>query len=87
VIAETAAFETSRMAVARAARPPYGAMVALDDAVDLDPALRDLVSLRASTVNSCAYCVDMHTLDRRAWAESSVGIRTPASSRTPILRT
>jgi AhpD family alkylhydroperoxidase len=69
VIAETTAFETSRMAVARAARPPYRAMVALDDAVELDPALRDLVSLRASIVNGCAYCVDMHTLDARKRGE------------------
>jgi AhpD family alkylhydroperoxidase len=70
VIAETIAFETSRMAVAWAARPPYRAMVALDDAVELDPALRDLVSLRASIVNGCAYCVDMHTLDARKRGES-----------------
>ena len=63
-------FETPRMAVARAARAPYRAMIALDDAVELEPALRDLVSLRASIVNGCAYCVDMHTKDARKRGES-----------------
>jgi AhpD family alkylhydroperoxidase len=45
-------------------------MIALDDAVELEPALRDLVSLRASIVNGCAYCVDMHTKDARKRGES-----------------
>jgi AhpD family alkylhydroperoxidase len=70
VIDATTAFEPPRMHVARAARTPYRAMVALDDAVELDPKLRDLVALRASIVNGCAYCVDMHTLDARKRGES-----------------
>ena len=45
-------------------------MVALDNAIELDSALRDLVSLRASILNGCAYCVDMHTLDARSRGES-----------------
>jgi AhpD family alkylhydroperoxidase len=45
-------------------------MVALDGAIELDSSLRDLVSLRASILNGCAYCVDMHTLDARARGES-----------------
>jgi AhpD family alkylhydroperoxidase len=32
----------------------------------LDPALLDLVRLRASQINGCAYCVDMHSKDLRA---------------------
>jgi AhpD family alkylhydroperoxidase len=70
VIETLTAFEPPRMAVARAARTPYRAMNALDDAVELDAALRDLVSLRASILNGCAYCVDMHTLDARKRGES-----------------
>ena len=27
----------------------------------LDPKLLELVKLRASLINGCAYCVDMHT--------------------------
>lgn len=45
-------------------------MVALDGAIELDSSLRDLVSLRASILNGCAYCVDMHTLDARARGET-----------------
>jgi len=36
----------------------------------LDPALLDLVRLRASQINGCAYCVDMHTKDARARGET-----------------
>jgi AhpD family alkylhydroperoxidase len=70
VIDTLTAFEPARMDVARAARTPYRAMNALDGAIELDPALRDLVSLRASILNGCAYCVDMHTLDARKRGES-----------------
>lgn len=36
----------------------------------LEPQLLDLVKLRASQINGCAYCVDMHTKDARARGES-----------------
>jgi AhpD family alkylhydroperoxidase len=36
----------------------------------LDQSLVDLVSLRASQINGCAYCVDMHWKDLRAAGES-----------------
>ncbi len=36
----------------------------------LEPALLELVRLRASIINGCAYCVDMHTKDARAQGES-----------------
>jgi len=35
----------------------------------LDPRLLDLVYLRASMINGCAYCVDMHWKDLRAAGE------------------
>ena len=44
----------------RAVPDLHRAMVALDDAVSLDPALRELVRLRASLINGCAFCIDMH---------------------------
>ena len=37
----------------------------------LDPGLRELVRLHASTINGCAYCVDMHSKDARAAGERS----------------
>jgi len=36
----------------------------------LDSKLRDLVHLRASQINGCAYCIDMHWKDLRAEGEN-----------------
>ena len=36
----------------------------------LDTVLQDLVNLRASQINGCAYCVDSHSKDLRAAGES-----------------
>jgi AhpD family alkylhydroperoxidase len=40
------------------------------DAAGIDPLLRELVRVRASQLNGCAYCVDMHTRDARAAGET-----------------
>ena len=40
------------------------------DRVEFDPRLRELVRARASQLNGCAYCVDMHTTDARAVGET-----------------
>jgi AhpD family alkylhydroperoxidase len=40
------------------------------DRVDFDPQLRELVRVRASQLNGCAYCIDMHTKDARAIGET-----------------
>jgi AhpD family alkylhydroperoxidase len=36
----------------------------------LDPALVELVKMRASQMNGCAFCLDMHTKDARAAGET-----------------
>jgi len=36
----------------------------------LEPKLLELVKVRASQINGCAYCIDMHTKDARAQGES-----------------
>lgn len=36
----------------------------------LESSLLDLVKLRASQINGCAYCIDMHTKDARVRGES-----------------
>jgi AhpD family alkylhydroperoxidase len=49
------------------------AMMALETAVGklgLEPSLIELVKLRASQINGCAYCVDMHATDARKAGES-----------------
>jgi len=40
------------------------------DRVNIDPTLRELVRIRASQINGCAYCVDMHTKDARLVGET-----------------
>jgi AhpD family alkylhydroperoxidase len=40
------------------------------DRVGFDSKLRELVRIRASQLNGCAYCVDMHTKDSRAIGET-----------------
>src|SRR5207249_5729643 len=52
---------------------PLRAMLALEKYVHecgLEPKLLELVKMRASQINSCAYCIDMHTKDARALGES-----------------
>ncbi|MEJ8857044.1 carboxymuconolactone decarboxylase family protein [Variovorax robiniae] len=49
------------------------AMLALSAAVSklgLEPLLSELVKLRASQINGCAYCVDMHSTDARKRGET-----------------
>ncbi|HEV3391515.1 MAG TPA: carboxymuconolactone decarboxylase family protein [Solirubrobacteraceae bacterium] len=41
------------------------------DKVEFDQLLRELVRIRASQINGCAYCIDMHTKDARATGESA----------------
>jgi AhpD family alkylhydroperoxidase len=36
----------------------------------LEPALAELIKVRASQINGCAYCIDMHTKDARSNGES-----------------
>jgi AhpD family alkylhydroperoxidase len=63
-------FEQPRLSLKKASTEAYRAMIALDGAIDFDPQLGELVRLRASILNGCAYCVDMHTRDARAAGES-----------------
>ena len=63
----------------------YDAMMALSNAAakDIDAELGELIKIRASQINHCTYCLDMHTRDARkhgvseqkldvlaAWAEA-----------------
>ncbi len=40
------------------------------DEAGLEPSLRLLIQLRASQINGCAYCLDMHWKDAKALGES-----------------
>jgi len=55
------------------AAPAHRAMAVLQTNVydsGLDPLLLELVKMRASQINGCAYCLDMHSKDARAMGES-----------------
>ena len=55
------------------------------DRVDFDPRLRELVRIRASQLNGCAYCIDMHTKDARAIGETEQRLYAlPAWRETPF---
>ncbi|MEU8688094.1 carboxymuconolactone decarboxylase family protein [Streptomyces sp. NPDC048665] len=69
--AEYVAEHTPRMQFAEHAPEVYKAMVRLDAAArrGLDPTLYELVKIRASQLNHCAFCLDMHTKDALAAGE------------------
>jgi len=54
----------------QAAAEPYAAMLRLDESIDVEQPLRELVKVRASQLNRCAFCIDMHWKDARALGES-----------------
>lgn len=58
----------SRVNFAKAAPDAYKAVAALDSYVKgsgIEPRLIHPIKLRASQINGCAYCVDMHTKEAR----------------------
>ncbi|MFN2745010.1 MULTISPECIES: carboxymuconolactone decarboxylase family protein [Bacillus] len=51
----------------------YAGMVELEKAQassSLDPVLKELIKIRASQLNGCAFCLNMHTKDARQNGES-----------------
>jgi AhpD family alkylhydroperoxidase len=57
----------------KASPQAYQAMAALGHFVDscgLERGLLELVRMRASQINGCAYCLDMHSKDARALGET-----------------
>ena len=63
----------SRLDFYKASPTGTRAMMALEKAVSecgLEKPLMELVRLRASQVNGCAFCVDMHTTDARKGGET-----------------
>ena len=62
-----------RLDYAAAAPDGYKAIIGLEQYVrnsGLEPLLLELVKTRASQINGCAYCIDMHTKDARAEGET-----------------
>ncbi|WP_251094617.1 carboxymuconolactone decarboxylase family protein [Streptomyces sp. Caat 7-52] len=69
---EYAPEHTPRLNWAEHAPDVYKAMIRLETAArqGLDPKLYELVKIRASQLNHCAFCLDMHTKDALAAGES-----------------
>lgn len=68
-----------RLSVIDHAPRQAAALFRLAQSIELDRRLDDLISLRASQINGCAFCIDMHWKDARAAGESeerlySVGV-------------
>ncbi|AXG81666.1 carboxymuconolactone decarboxylase family protein [Streptomyces paludis] len=68
---------TPRVALKKTTPEVSGAMGALHGAAvsaardaKVEPELLELIRIRASQINGCAFCLDMHTKDARAQGES-----------------
>jgi AhpD family alkylhydroperoxidase len=63
-----------RLEAQKASPAAYHAMLALEMFVrkssKLEPSLIELVKMRASQINACAFCIDMHSKDARAAGET-----------------
>ncbi|QOR71856.1 carboxymuconolactone decarboxylase family protein [Ruania alkalisoli] len=57
----------TRLDLARTNKLGYAAVIGLEGYARraVDPVLYDLIKLRASVLNGCGYCVDMHATDGR----------------------
>lgn len=79
---------TKRIDLSRVGHGAYRAMFALEQHVrqsGLEGSLLELVKLRASYINHCAYCVDMHSKDARAEGETEQRIfAVPVWRETPF---
>lgn len=70
---------TARLEYGKASPSAVRALGALERYIDncgLEASLLDLVKLRASQINGCGYCVDMHYLDARARGETEQRLST-----------
>ena len=55
------------------------------EASGLEPALLELVKIRSSQLNGCAFCLDMHTKDARAMGETEQRLYlVPAWREAPV---
>ena len=63
----------ARLEYRKFSQEPYQAMLALEKYLancGLDHKFMHLLKLRASQINACAFCIDMHSLDARAAGET-----------------
>src|ERR1700754_5186248 len=66
----TTTIRAQRLQLEQIAPRQYGALLRLAGAVTLDTTLKELIDVRASQINGCAFCVDMHWKDAKAHGET-----------------
>jgi AhpD family alkylhydroperoxidase len=66
----TTMIPAQRLQLPATAPRQYGALLRLDRSVALDATLAELIRIRASQLNGCAFCLDMHWKDAREHGES-----------------
>ncbi len=62
-----------RILIPKVAPDAYKAMAGLDQYLnnsDLTATHKELIKIRASQINGCAYCIDLHTKDARKYGET-----------------
>lgn len=65
--------ENKRLNMYKAAPELYKAMLSLENALQqtsLTPIEKELIKIRASQINGCAFCLNMHTRDARKIGET-----------------
>ncbi|MCZ4243322.1 carboxymuconolactone decarboxylase family protein [Pedobacter punctiformis] len=63
----------SRIDIQKVQPAAYQAMYALEKYLstsNLNPILKELIKMRASQINGCAFCINMHTTDARKYGET-----------------
>ena len=66
-------FQGERLDYRKYGNAAYKKLIELQQVIessDIDPLLFELIKIRASQINGCAYCVDMHIKDAIALGES-----------------
>ena len=72
-------FPADRIQLDALATRSYRALGGLTASVRLDPGLKGLVNVRASMVNGCMFCLDMHWKDARAGGETEARLYSLAA--------
>ena len=64
---------TRRITLSHAARTGYRAIDALDAGTVFEPRPHELVRTRASRINGCAFCVEVHSVGAQAAGGDELG--------------
>ncbi|SFP64740.1 alkylhydroperoxidase AhpD family core domain-containing protein [Pseudarcicella hirudinis] len=70
---QNTALKMERIKINQVEPEAYKAMIAFDKylgTTGLNPLHKELIKIRSSQLNGCAYCIDMHTRDARSLGET-----------------